>query len=152
MYSIRLATEDDIPGILEIENEAFSPPWTHGSLLGEIYRDGSFFAVAQCKFGIPNSEFISGFIILRRMGDDGEVLQIAVEKDSRRRGVADMLMDAAFLYAKESELKSVYLEVRKGNDAAVALYKKHGFITVRRRKGYYSDPVEDAIVMARDII
>jgi len=149
VYNIRLVTEDDIPRILEIENEAFSPPWTHGSLLGEIYRDDSFFAVVDdSEHRVPNSGFISGFVILRRMGDDGELLQIAVEKSARRSGIAGMLLETALLHARENGLKSVFLEVRRGNDAAVSLYKKHGFKTVRRRKGYYSDPVEDAFVMA----
>jgi len=143
--SIVDAGEEDIPRILEIEREAITPPWTHGALLGEIYREDSFFAVVK----VPVSG-VQGFVILRRMGDDAELLQIAVDKAMRRHGLADQLMLAALRYSRENAPGSIFLEVRKSNEAAVALYKKHGFEPVRSRKDYYSDPVEDAVVMKRD--
>ena len=163
MVRIASATEEIIGQILEIEREAISPPWTHGALLSEMYREDSFFAVAVCEFGIRNSEFgienegtdegissqLLGFIILRRMGDEGELLQIAVDKSVRRRGVADALMEAALGFSSEHSLKSMFLEVRVSNEAAIALYTKHCFQTVRRRKDYYTNPVEDAVVMAK---
>ena len=165
MISIVAATEQDIPKIMEIEREAISPPWSHGALLDEISRDDSFFAVAASKCGIRNSEFgidnegtydgsffqLLGFIILRRMADEGELLQIAVEKDARRRGVADMLMGAAIGFAAENTLNAVHLEVRKSNEAAIALYKKQGFSSVRHRRDYFDSPVEDAVVMSREL-
>jgi len=141
MIMIRQAVEDDIPRILEIEREAISPPWTHGGLLSEIYRDDSYFALAV------DDNIVSGFVILQRMGDEGEMLQIAVDKKQRRHGIADLLMDAALSWAKECGIGSLYLEVRTSNEAAVALYKKHGFMQTGRRKGYYTEPVEDAILM-----
>ena len=147
MIRVLSASEEDMPRILEIEHEAISPPWTHGALLSEIYGEDSFFAVAVSE----NRSSIIGFIILRRMADEGELLQIAVDKTSHRQGAADTLMEAALEYAKENTLKSVFLEVRKSNEAAIALYKKHGFKPVRNRKDYYSDPIEDAVVMSLDM-
>ena len=179
MIKISIATEEDLDRILEIGREAISPPWSREALLGEICRDDSFFAVALGKFGIRNSEFgigdagnvglnsecgmrnaellsseenVCGFVILRRMGDVGELLLIAVEKAVRRSGIADVLMESALLYASMNFLESVFLEVRAGNAAAISLYEKHGFWNVRTRKDYYSDPVEDAIVMEREVI
>ena len=184
---ITAATERDIGGILVIEQDAISPPWTHGALLSEIYRDDSFFAVARvvahvCSAGAADDAFgrasgstedgadsssndsadgadgadsasacadVSGFLILRRMGDDGELLQIAVDRASRRCGLAGSLMTAMLEYASANALSSVFLEVRKSNDAAISLYKKFGFTTVRVRRNYYSHPDEDAVVMAR---
>ena len=158
--TIRAATEDDIPRILEIENETITPPWTHGALLSEIYRDDCFFAVSYvgghesrtCGFDdIGGHEARTcGFVILRRMSEDeGELLQIAVDKTARRRGVADKLMGAAMRYSEVLSIRRIFLEVRKGNETAIALYKKHGFVNVRVRKDYYSDPTEDAVVMVR---
>jgi len=177
MY-ITPAAEDDLPRILEIERDTIAPPWMHGSLLGEIYREDSFFAVARGSASDPGDrvqEFSAqglvcgnggcaghaggsigvdfptlGFVILRKMGDEAELLQIAVDKSARRLGVADMLLGAALCYARDNALAPVFLEVRKSNDAAVALYKKHGFKPVRQRKNYYSDPIEDAVVMMLD--
>ena len=148
MIYISSATEDDMTGILEIERESISPPWTHGALLGEIFRDDSFFAVAR-RHGLHSAETDStiGFIILRRAADEGELFQIAVDKASRRRGVAGMLMDAALGYASAKALLTLYLEVRKSNEAAINLYKKCGFHPMRQRKNYYDSPVEDAVVM-----
>jgi len=144
MIVIKTATEADIPRILEIELEAISPPWSHGTLLSEIYREDSFFAVARLDM---DTGPLSGFVILRRMGDEGELLQIAVDKAARRGGAADLLMAAALGFIKDASMGSIFLEVRKSNEAAISLYKKHGFKTVRSRKDYYSDPIEDAIVM-----
>jgi len=150
MTTIKAAAEEYISGILAIEQEAIAPPWTHGALLGEIYRDDSFFAVAIAseRTSTIGSSPIAGFVILRQMSEDeSELLQIAVDEASRRCGTADMLMGAALRFAEERSLKSIFLEVRKSNEAALALYKKHGFLPVRSRKDYYSDPIEDAVVM-----
>ena len=152
---IDFAAEDDIDRILEIERGAISPPWTHGALLSEIYREDSFFAVAKnnSQFTIHNSQLftrdVCGFVFLRRIADEGELLQIAVDRTARRRGVAGLLMDAAFRYVGEHALKSVFLEVRASNEAAIALYEKHGFRPVRQRKDYYDKPIEDAVVMSK---
>ena len=169
MIRVELATEGHIDRILEIEHEAFSPPWTHGALLGEIFRDDSFFAVAVAGEAKPSkhpahlreggstqcrgeSTNILGFIILRRATDEAELLQIAVGKDARRRGVADLLMTKANRFAEESEIKSIFLEVRRSNEPAISLYKKHGYKNLRVRKDYYNDPIEDGIVMVRTTI
>ena len=154
MVRIVPAVEDDISRIAEIEAEAFAPPWAAGALLSELYREDSFFAVAYMLAGEKVCQIRTlpvGFVILRGFTDDGELLQIAVDRDARRCGIADLLMTAALGYAREKNLKAVFLEVRMSNDAAVALYKKHGFKSVRFRKDYYSNPLEDALVMVRDL-
>ena len=144
MIHIRAATEDDIPWILDIENEAISPPWTHGALLSEIYNDDSYFIIAEQDRGTRG-----GFAVIRQVGDDGELLQIAVDRRSRRSRVGDLLMADALEYAVKNTLQSVFLEVRRSNTAAIGLYMKHGFKSIRVRKDYYDDPVEDAIIMVK---
>jgi len=139
---IRAAVESDLSWLLKIQLEAFSPPWTHGAVLSEIYNDDSFFALACGERG----EFF-GFVILRRFIDTGELLQIAVDKNVRRQGVAGRLFDAALGFAQENELKSIFLEVRKSNAAAISFYIKYGFLPIRQRKDYYLNPSEDAVEM-----
>ena len=145
MIQIRDATEADIPQILEIEQEAISPPWMHSTLLREIYNEDALFIVAadECS--------TCGFAILRQVGDDGELLQIAVCKSKRGGGIGGLLMKYVLGYAAEKTLSSVFLEVRKSNTAAVRLYEEHGFKSIRTRKAYYTDPIEDASVMMKHI-
>jgi len=151
MTLITPATEEDISKIIEIEREAISPPWTHGALLSEIYKDDSFFIIAVDDTGEP-SPCVAGFAIIRQVGDDGELLQIAVDKNQRRLGVGDLLMEAVVAYAWKNTCNSIFLEVRRGNKPAVSLYEKHGFKSVRIRRDYYSDPVEDALVMTKPLL
>ena len=154
MIYITDATEEDLQRIIEIEKAAISPPWTHGALLGEVFRDDSFFAVARecARRAAPKVHAVHpivGFVILRQVTDEGELFQIAVDEAARRRGVADTLMEAALGYASAKALIAVYLEVRISNEAAIHLYKKYGFVSARHRKNYFDSPVEDAVVMVR---
>jgi len=167
MIVVEAAVEEDLPRILEIEHEAISPPWVHGALLREMFREESYFAVARHKAdgsdrngksGQPAGNGrvdretrppLHGFVILRKTSEDeGELLQIAVDAATRRRGVADLLMGAALVFAAGNSIRSVFLEVRESNKAAILLYEKHGFRAVRTRKDYYNSPAEDALVMA----
>ena len=150
---IREAVEDDIPRIQEIERESISPPWSHGGLLNEIFRDDSFFALAidtdMDAHTHSDMDTIMGFIILRHTADEGDLFQIAVDAAYRRRGAADTLISKALEWGWGRGIIVVYLEVRKSNAAAIALYEKHGFKKSSLRKRYYINPVEDAIVMTR---
>ena len=138
---IRPATINDIPEILLIEQESFSEPWSYEALQYEIDYDDSHFEVA-----IMNNE-IAGFCILRRLSVDAEIINVAVSKSYRRFGVGNKLIKSILDYATVNNLQSIYLEVRQSNTAAIALYLKHGFISLGIRKDYYTGPVEDAITM-----
>jgi len=164
MIHITIATDEHLERIYEIEQEAISPSWSREALFDEMNKDDSFFVVAAdntkelspCVATGNTTEpspcvspYVAGFAILRRVGDDGELLQIAVDKSARRHGVGDLLMKSTLDYSEENALNSVFLEVRSSNIAAICLYKKHGFKHVRIRKDYYDNPVEDALVMVK---
>jgi len=142
MIEIIKANEEHIPGIFKIGKELISPAWTQEMLLDELRKGESVFFVAR-------DINISGFAVFRKVGDDGEILQIAVDKSMHRKGIGDMLIGAVIDFAQLLELNSIFLEVRKSNTPAVRLYIKNGFKEVRVRKDYYFDPVEDALVMVR---
>jgi len=140
--------------------ESVSPVWTSSALLHEMQKGDSLFIVAVadgnetgnsslCAQDREPSPVLLGFAVFRQVGDDGELLQIAVDKSARRKGVGGLLLRAALDYAGDNMLKSVFLEVRESNEAAVRLYKKHGFSLLRVRKDYYDSPSEDALVMKR---
>ena len=145
MIEIRKALESDIDRIIEIENESIEPAWTHGMLLGELYRDDSFFELAL------ENDKILGFFILREISGEGELLQIAVTKAMRRRGIGNILMSACLDRAAKGGISQVYLEVRAKNEAALSMYERHGFISAGRRKNYYVHPDDDAIIMTKKI-
>ena len=143
---IRGAVKEDLLQIFDIEREAISPPWSHDALVDELSREDSFFVVA-----IGDDGSIAGFAIMRKVGDDGELLQIAVNASMRGCGIGDLLMTAVIEYAKERSFLSVFLEVRISNIAATRLYEKYGFEAARVRKDYYDSPFEDALVMVKVI-
>jgi ribosomal-protein-alanine N-acetyltransferase len=136
--NFRAATEEDIPALHAIERASFAQPhWSAEDFLQ--YRS----TIAEAEGAI------AAFIVVRDVyaGDaqsaaEREILNLAVAPSLRRRGVA------AALLSHELSTKSIYfLEVRESNLAALTLYRKHGFLPVDRRLGYYSNPPETAIVM-----
>jgi ribosomal-protein-alanine N-acetyltransferase len=142
MIRVVSAGEAHLDEVLEIEKASIFPAWSEGALTNEIGRDDGLFAVAL------ENETVAGFCIIRRAADEAELYQIAVRDDFRRAGIGDLLMLTAVRYCLEHGVVSLYLEVRRSNEAAIRLYKKHGFRTEGRRKNYYSSPVEDAVIMA----
>lgn len=150
MINIAVSPADDaaIDELLAIEREAFSRPWTHGQLLREIYGDDSYFAVAR---NAETGAEILGYAILRRLCGEAELINIAARADSRRRGVGSALLAAAIKNARENGAEQIFLEARASNFAAIALYAKHGFRKVGRRRGYYDSPDEDAVIMKKEL-
>lgn len=91
---------------------------------------------------------IVGFLISRRMAEEAEVLNLAIEAEHRRRGLARAMLDAALEEARRAGARQAFLEVRASNTPAIAFYETAGFQVMRRRKDYYNEPQEDALVMA----
>ena len=132
---------EHIPQIEEIERECFSRPWTAAQLSGQM-RD------AQHEFiAAVNDGRVLGYVGLMYVLDEGYISNVAVRPDSRRQGIGDALIDALAAKAAELELAFLTLEVRESNAPAIALYAKHGFHPVGKRKNYYDAPKEDAVLM-----
>lgn len=148
MIRIIDAEEEHLPALLKIENACITPPWPEGALLNEIGRADGLFVLAVEDGLEPRDDGVLGFCIVRSAADEAELYQIAVREDMRRRGVADSLMRWVIRFCQENLIGSIYLEVRRSNEPAIRLYKKHGFKNAGRRKNYYSSPVEDAVVMS----
>jgi ribosomal-protein-alanine N-acetyltransferase len=138
---IRIATEEDLPQILTIDRESLTPTWSRETFLNEINSEDTRFILAIMGYATV------GYCILKRVGDDAEILRTAVSKSQRRSGVANRLIMSMLRYSAANSIQSIYLEVRKSSEAAIALYKKHGFKPMGMRKDYYTQPVEDAMTM-----
>jgi len=92
---------------------------------------------------------IVGYAVVWFTGAEGELGDLAVASAVRRRGIGFDLVSAVLGEAVARQASELYLEVRESNSAARSLYERHGFEVVNRRSGYYSQPVEDALVMRR---
>lgn len=130
-----------LPALLQIERRSFPEPWPAPAFLEEIdHPDGAVEALVQ-------DGAVAGFCVTRRLYDELHLLQIATRPELRRAGIGAMLLRHVLTRAAQQELRAVLLEVRAGNHAAVRLYGRHGFAEIGRRRGYYSDTGEDALVM-----
>jgi ribosomal-protein-alanine N-acetyltransferase len=92
---------------------------------------------------------ICGFLVARIIGDEAEILNMAVDKMHRRHGIGSGLLTAAISAAQAQKAKNIYLEVRESNSAALSFYGQHGFEKASERRGYYSSPTENAVVMKK---
>jgi ribosomal-protein-alanine N-acetyltransferase len=92
---------------------------------------------------------IRGFLVARIAGDEAEILNAAVDAAYRRKGMGSALLSAVISVAQAHNAKNLYLEVRASNRAAIAFYVSHGFAKTGQRRGYYSGPTENAVVMKK---
>lgn len=133
--------EEHIPRILEIESKSNSAPWSERSFRGELDNPQSIFISA-----IANGDVV-GFAGLWVVVDEGHITTVAVDPDYRRNGIGKRLTKEVLEKGKDRGAVCATLEVRASNEAAIQLYEELGFVQAARRKGYYPDNREDAIVM-----
>ncbi|MDD6160482.1 MAG: ribosomal protein S18-alanine N-acetyltransferase [Oscillospiraceae bacterium] len=134
-------TAEHIPQIAALERACFSHPWSEDMLREELWNDSAVIIVAEGEDGT-----VLGYAGLQTVLDEGYINNVAVDERFRRMGVADAIISAFVRFGRE-KLAFLTLEVRASNAPAIALYAKHGFAEVGRRKNYYDDPREDAVLM-----
>ena len=142
---IRRAEERDVPAISMIEEASFETPWS----VREIARDVAL-GDSTCFIVASEEGDVIGFSEMRLVAGEAQIYNIAVAPESRGRGAGESLLRYQIDKAKESGCSVVDLDVRAGNTAALALYKKAGFKEVGRRKDYYG-PDKDAVLMDLDL-
>ena len=140
---IQSATPAHIPQIFALESRCFRRPWTPAQLAYYLESPGYVLLIAA------EGAELWGYLCLDSVLDEGTVANVAVAPERRRRGIGEKLLRAAQDRARALGLKSLYLEVRESNAAALTLYEKQGFQRAGLRKRYYEDPVEDAVLMTK---
>lgn len=145
-FTLRLATQSDLPALAALEQACFSHPWSEKSLAGTLGSGRALFLAAE------DAGEIVGYLGMEYVLDEGSITNVAVFPAHRRQGIADALIKELLRRAKALGLATVTLEVRAGNAAAIALYQKNGFVPVGRRKNYYTAPTEDAILMTVSLL
>jgi ribosomal-protein-alanine N-acetyltransferase len=142
--AIRTLREQDAAAVAEILRGAPESVFWPESSVKEVIGSQSAVALLSEAQG----ETI-GFLIGKQAADEAEILNLAVVKESRRRGEGSALLEAALEEFRARGVSRVFLEVRDSNEPALAFYRKHGFSKMGRREGYYRDPFESAIVMGK---
>ena len=142
---VRLATAADLPAVAAIEQAAFSDPWSPSSFRALLRTSAVCFSVAD------HGGIVVGYSVAWFAADEAELANLAVGAPARGRGVGALLLDAVLAHAAHRGAATVYLEVRESNAAARRLYASRHFAEVGRRRRYYRNPVEDALVLARPL-
>jgi ribosomal-protein-alanine N-acetyltransferase len=132
----------DLDEVVAIERVSFTLPWSRGAFLYELEQN----RVARC-WVMREGLRVVGYMCVWEIGDEVHVTNIAVHPGWRRRGVARALLGNLMDDARHRKLRMIGLEVRPSNVEARTLYESFGFQAVGRRKGYYYDTGEDALVM-----
>jgi len=141
---IRSATAADIPSIMQLERQSpTAGHWTAEQYREAFQRDGATRLVLIAE-GKETSTV--GFLVAQHLVPEWELENIVVAPTARRKGLGKRLLDALLAAAKKTNSKSVFLEVRESNTAARTLYETAGFAQTGRRKSYYTNPPEDAIL------
>lgn len=140
-YLICDADKTHVAGIHAIECECFSDPWNEETIISQLPDSNHVFLVAL------DGERVIGYVGMMNVLDEGYIANVAVTASYRRCHVGDALITELLHCAELRELSFVTLEVRESNESAKALYAKHGFEVVGVRKGYYTKPKENAVLM-----
>ena len=134
-------TRGDIHDVVAIEGMSFPSRWQPGAYENELMNPKSFYCVAL------QSSQVVGFTGMWTSHDEAHITTLAVHPDFRRRGIGQRLLRALLCKSAGLEVERVTLEVRAGNQAAIALYQKHGFVQIAYLPRYYSDTGEDGVIM-----
>ncbi|MEO8256602.1 MAG: ribosomal protein S18-alanine N-acetyltransferase [Acidobacteriota bacterium] len=141
-----LSSAVDLDAVLAIEVEAFTSPWTREMYVAELANVG----VSFCYLARDESRQTLGFCSFWRVLDELHINNLAVAHGYRRRGIGTALM--TFVLAEGARLGAhrATLEVRRSNEAARQLYEGLGFAVAGVRRAYYTNPIEDALVLWRE--
>lgn len=148
--TIAQMTVEDLDEVLSIERASFGTPWSKGAFLYELRKNG----VARCwvaRRAMVPDPLIVGYLCLWEIGPEIHITNLAVRPGWRRQGVARALLGMTMEDARRRHLRLAILEVRPTNTEALGLYEDLGFRVVGRRKEYYFDTGEDALVMEADL-
>jgi len=141
-----LASPQDLDAVLAIETASFTSPWTREMYLAELQNVG----VSFCYLARDDARRVLGFCSFWRILDELHVNNLAVDPVWRRRGIASALLTFVLNEGARLGARRATLEVRRSNDIARHLYERLGFSTAGVRRAYYSNPVEDALVLWRE--
>ena len=139
---IRRLTYADLPQVIAIERRSFPTPWSLAMFVLELSKPGGVCLAARA------GDRLAGYLICSRYDSVWHVMNVSVDPDRRREGIATALLDKLLERVADPGARFT-LEVRTSNEGAIALYERFGFRSAGRRRRYYQDNGEDALIMWR---
>ena len=144
MIQIIPMTADHVAQVAQLETLCFADPWSENSVASELNNPLSLWLVAM------EGERLAGYVGSQSVMGESDVMNVAVHPDFRRQGVARRLIEDLVAALKEQNCHSLTLEVRASNAPAIALYEALNFREVGRRRNYYRNPKEDALILRKE--
>ena len=141
---IRDMTAADVAQVAMLEKVCFADPWSERSVASELDNALSLWLVAM------EGEKLIGYVGSQTVMGETDMMNIAVDPDFRRKGIAEKLVETLVAELKARESHCLTLEVRASNEPARTLYEKLGFSQVGLRKNYYRNPREDALILRKE--
>jgi len=139
---------EDVDQVALIDHLSFPTPWPRRAYLFELeHNPHARLFVAEKPSVTVGADVVVGMLVMWLVLDEAHIATLAVHPDHRRQGIGARLLAQALRLAQQEGARSVYLEVRKSNRAAQALYRRFGFRVTGRRPHYYQDTGEDALLM-----
>ena len=137
---IRRLTYSDLPAVISVERRSFPTPWSLAMFVLELSKPSGI-----CLAAVDPGDRLLGYLVCSRYDTVWHLMNVAVDPDRRRQGIATLLINHLF---EEGGTQSPYtLEVRVSNREAQAMYERFGFRSAGTRRGYYHDNGEDAVIM-----
>jgi ribosomal-protein-alanine N-acetyltransferase len=145
MAHVRAAVAGDLPQLIDIASHAETAAQWNPAEYQKLFTAES--PQGRTALVVEQNGQVAGFMIGRQTGEEWEIENIAVTVSARRTGLGACLLGEFLNLVRERGGKAVFLEVRESNGAARALYKKWAFVEAGRRKKYYENPPEDALIL-----
>lgn len=136
--------ESHIADVARLEADIFPDAWSEAAVRETFCQNQAVI------LGAWEGETLVGYLIFYYVLDEGEIARIAVDASCRRQGAAGCLFSELVKWCAEKQIRKIMLDVRESNAAAIAFYRKCGFTGDGIRKRYYTDPVEDAVLMSME--
>ena len=141
---IKSMKEAQVPQIAALDRVCFSDPWSEKSILSELENPLSCWLVAM------DGERLAGYVGSQTVLGETDMMNLAVDPDYRRKGLGKELILSLIEALRQRESRCLTLEVRDSNAPARALYEGLGFQEIGRRKNYYRNPKEDALIYKKE--
>ena len=136
--------QEHVAQVAELEKLCFSAPWSENSIASELNNPRSFWLVAL------DGERVAGYVGSQTVMDESDMMNVAVHPDYRKQGIATALIVGLVEELRNRGSHCLTLEVRASNETAISVYRKLEFQEVGRRKNYYRNPREDALILRKE--